>query len=508
MTPTYGKADELSDDRFRAVAEHLSEGMLVIQDEVIVFANARASQIVGMSIEEMRRVGFLYRVHPDDRELVLSRQRARLAGEQVPDHYELRLLLGDGSVRWIGVGAAVVPWGGAPAALVFFTDTTDSKETLLALRRSEERYRVVVDNAGEGIVVMVEDRIVFANARACEIVRLPLDQILGTGFLHRLHPQDRELMMERRRLRLAGGDPPSSYEVRFIDSDGSVRWMELGVVLVPWEGALGTMTFFTDVTARKQFEAERRQAEEDAREALRAQRELNELRARFVAMTSHEFRTPLATILSSAELLRHYAQRMNAQERDETLTSIEQSVQRMRTMLDRVLLISRADAHVLECHPRDLDLHALCRRLVEEVRALHPEAPAVVQTRLHEATRKGRFDENLLRHILTNLLSNALKYSPAGGTVTLTVEPDTAGAQQGPGAAAPRTCFIVQDEGIGIPPGELDHLFASFHRASNVGDIPGTGLGLVIVQRSVEAHGGQIELSSVPGQGTRFVVRI
>jgi signal transduction histidine kinase len=169
----------------------------------------------------------------------------------------------------------------------------------------------------------------------------------------------------------------------------------------------------------------------------------------------------------------------------------------MSKMLDRVLLIGRADAEMLDCQPGDLDLRALCRIMVEEARIQHPESHCEVVASFNAGVARGRFDEKLLRHIFGNLLSNAIKYSPAGGQVRFNVtREDTA------------TVFEVGDQGIGIPAEEVPHLFGSFHRASNVGAIPGTGLGLAIVKNAVDAHGGTIEVTSVVGEGTTFMVRI
>lgn len=238
-------------------------------------------------------------------------------------------------------------------------------------------------------------------------------------------------------------------------------------------------------------------------EALARQNELSALRSRFVAMTSHEFRTPLATILSSAQLLKHYGERLAPDEKTEVLTSIEGGVERMSRMLEKVLHISRAEARMLDFEPRRIDLMALCRTVVQEVRRQWPETACTVQTRFDFGPEEGVFDEKLLRHVLENLLANAIKYSPAGGMVRLEAGREP-GTPERPGAMV----FSVSDQGIGIPPDELPHLFDPFHRASNVGDIPGTGLGLSIVKNSVERHGGSIAVESAPGQGTRFTVRL
>ncbi len=735
------KALQTSEERYRAVVEHVSEGMLVIQNGVIVFANARAAEIVRMPIEEMHHIDFLHRVHPEDQAMVLERQRRRLAGEELPNHYELRLLLPGGEVPWIAIGVSVVPWDGQPASLTFFTDVTDNKLMLETVRTSEERYRAVVENVGEGMVVVQNERFVFVNERATAITRMSQQQMLQVHFLSTIHPADRALVLERQRRRIAGDKVPSRYELRLLHSDGSITWIDIGVTMVPWDGQQATLTFFSDISHRKALEeklrstlteretilenslvgiafltqahrfrwsnramarifgmrrgpapppswealfpskqayelaaqdiaehmrrgrdyqsemrlrridgrlfwaavsgravdasdagqgtvwtvmdvtqrkeleealqrtssereaifnsalvgisfnvgrriqwvndkclellgysreeltgqpsrvfyndeatyavegpktlealqrdghytterqllrrngerfwvqlagrcvvdrnpdagviwtlldiTERRQAEDDIRAALERQKELNELRSRFVSMTSHEFRTPLATILSSAELIQHYADRMPEEEKREVLQSIESGVHRMTRMLDRMLLIGKADAQMLEFSPQELDLRQLCLRCIEAARRQHAEAGSAIVLRYEARPAPGAFDEKLLQHILGNLLSNAVKYSPAGGAVQLRVSEDGA-----------HTVFEVIDQGIGIPAPEMAHLFESFQRASNVGRIQGTGLGLAIVKKAVERHGGTVEVQSVAGVGSHFTVKL
>ncbi|HSV46841.1 MAG TPA: HAMP domain-containing sensor histidine kinase, partial [Ramlibacter sp.] len=266
-------------------------------------------------------------------------------------------------------------------------------------------------------------------------------------------------------------------------------WVEMGgSCLKPNDPDSGVIWTFLDITGRKK-------SEEEMREALEQQKALNELRTRFVAMTSHEFRTPLAAILSAEELLRHYGDRLPQPERIEILDSIASGVSRMSRMMDRVLLLGQADAQMLDFVPQELDLPRLCRQLVDEARVQKPDAPAQVALEVGEGVGRGRYDEKLLRHIFGNLLSNAIKYSPAGGGVRFAVRRNGAG-----------TRFEVADQGIGIPADEVAHLFESFHRASNVGAIPGTGLGLAIVKNAVQIHGGTIAVDSEVGQGTLFRV--
>lgn len=233
--------------------------------------------------------------------------------------------------------------------------------------------------------------------------------------------------------------------------------------------------------------------------AMAQQMELNALKSTFVSMTTHEFRTPLASILSSQELLRHYYERLAAQERVGVLDNIESAARRMVAMLDQVLTLGRADANLLEFKPHPVNLAAFCRQLREEVltgRIAVPDVdgdPLTLTLELEE--ENVMVDEKLLRHIFGNLLSNALKYSPH----RLGAHFHVARLDQG-------LRFQVQDRGIGIPPEDVPRLFGNFHRAANVGDIPGTGLGLSIVKRAVESHGGSISVESQLGVGTCFTV--
>jgi signal transduction histidine kinase len=226
------------------------------------------------------------------------------------------------------------------------------------------------------------------------------------------------------------------------------------------------------------------------------ERELVELKSRFVSVTSHEFRTPLSVILSSTELLEAYADRWSTERKKEHFDRVGNAVRGMVRLLDDMLMIGKADAGKLEFHPAALDVGALCADVASEVQQS-------AGTRYHveyaakDKLERAMMDEKLLRPILVNLLSNAVKYSPEGGAVRLVV------ARQGDEAV-----FEVSDEGIGIPANDLSRLFDAFHRGTNVAKIAGTGLGLAIVKRSVDVCGGTIDVESHVGKGTRFTVRL
>lgn len=371
-----------------------------------------------------------------------------------------------------------------------FSSAIERHQALDDLRKSEERYRTVIDNVGVGVVVVQDERMVFANPSLVRIVGHPLETLLNQPFSATVHPEDLPEMLERHRRRLRDEPVESSYGFRIVTQAGEVRWLELSAVRIEWGKRDATLLFIVDTTQRLR-------AEQAQRLTLQKQMELNDMKSRFISMASHEFRTPLAVILSSAELVKRYGSRLPAADQIAVIGSIESSVQRMTQMLDRVLLIGKADAHLLEFKPARLDLPELCRSIAQDARAQQPATRCALEVDIGEAPQSGVFDEKLLRHILGNLLSNAIKYSPQGGTVRFRVH-----------AGDERTVFEVSDQGIGIPAEEITHLFESFLRASNVGDIQGTGLGLAIVKNAVELHGGQISVHSTVEQGATFTVAI
>ena len=253
----------------------------------------------------------------------------------------------------------------------------------------------------------------------------------------------------------------------------------------------------------------RGKAEAEIRKALIKEQELNELKSRFVSMVSHEFRTPMATILFSAGLLENYGNEWPENKKIRHLQRIQTAVQHMTEMLDYVLLIGQSEAGKLEFKPASMNLEKFCSDLIEEIQILG------LKTHQFSFVCEGNFldinmDERLLRHIFTNLLSNAIKYSPEGGkiefklTENLLVEHTTIDGLN----TSKNAVFTIQDQGIGIPEEDIKHLFESFHRAANVGTIAGTGLGLAIVKKSVELHQGTIEIKTKLGVGTTFIVTL
>jgi signal transduction histidine kinase len=243
--------------------------------------------------------------------------------------------------------------------------------------------------------------------------------------------------------------------------------------------------------------AERMVREADQLESkLQEERELSELKGRFVSMVSHEFRTPLASIMAASEMLTHYSDRMDDAQRGEELVSIGNDVDRLTAMLDKVVALQRSDSDLFDLDRKLVDAAQLIRRIIDKT-VLATKGGHDVLLQGGEDVGIISVDAQLLEHILSNLISNAIKYSPDRSHIDVTISRDEGMLR-----------LEVSDHGIGIPPAELKEIGTPFYRAGNTGSVSGTGLGLAIVTRAAERHGGNLTIESELGQGTRVVVCI
>jgi PAS domain S-box-containing protein len=405
---------------------------------------------------------------------------------------ELQMRRADGTPIWVSLSGKAVSRRDLSQGTVWVVmNITERKRLEEQLQKTGSEREAILNSLLVGIVLGVGRRHAWVNEKFAQMVGYPREELIGQSTSH-IHPDQEtweRLGVETHAALRETGMFVGERQLK--RRNGELFWVEMsGSCVRPNDPESGVIWTLLDITARKESEIEIRQA-------LEQQKTLNELRSRFVAMSSHELRTPLAGIRSAEELLRHYGDRLPEAERVEILDSIAVGVQRMARMMDRVLLLGKSEAGMLDFRPQPVEIAPLCRDFVEEALAQHPGQGSQLALEVGEDVGQGVYDEKLLRHIFSNLLSNALKYSPEGGPVRFEVRRD-----------GPSTVFKVVDRGIGIPPDEIPRLFKSFHRASNVGAIQGTGLGLAIVKNAVDMHGGDIGVESTPGQGTTFTVTL
>lgn len=240
---------------------------------------------------------------------------------------------------------------------------------------------------------------------------------------------------------------------------------------------------------------ERLEAESRLREALRKEKELGQLKSRFVSLVSHEFRTPLTTVMSSADLIAAYEKTDQQEKRQKHVDRIRQSVQSLTNILNDLLSLSSLEEGGVRSNFETFSLLDLIRELDDQMQALlKPDQHLVFEQSGQERVYN---DKEILRRILTNLLSNAIKYSSPGTTVHCQIYRSSDALQ-----------IEVRDQGIGIPIVDQEHLFTRFFRAGNVENIQGTGLGLNLVKRYLDLLDGNIHFESIEGKGSIFYIHI
>lgn len=483
-----------SETRYRLLAENINDVVirtnagleyLYVSPSSRTILDYEPTELVGQPVEAY--------LHPDDLIAVQQAVTDAIAQQQAVLNLVLRFRHKQGHFVWLEANGRLIytaATGELEALIATARDISDRQRAEEARKESEEKYRRLIDTMRGGLVIYdVDGRVSYVNDRACELLGYQRHEMIGSlAYAYvdaSAHETINAQLAQRRRLE------SSSYEVIAKRKDGKpLHLLVSGSPLADAQGNYnGSFIIAVDITVQKQAEATLRQT-------LAKEKELSELKSRFVSMASHEFRTPLATILALTETLSAYRHRLPDEQIEQRLEKIKDQISHLKGIMEDVLLLSRMQARRVDFQPVELDLDALCRNILGEFQSPGDNARRL-QYSHSGPVHPVQVDQKLMRQIVSNLVSNAVKYSSHDKPIHLSLQfTDEA--------------FIVQvrDEGIGIPEADLKHLFEPFHRAANVGAISGTGLGLVITKEAVELHGGTITIESQVKQGTTCTIRI
>ncbi|MEM9447558.1 MAG: ATP-binding protein [Cyanobacteria bacterium P01_E01_bin.6] len=379
------------------------------------------------------------------------------------------------------------------------------------LSQLRRQHQLILNAVGEGVYGLdLQGNVTFVNPAAADMIGWDVDDLVGQPMhpvLHHSHPDGSFYPREECPIYAAfqDGAVHRVTDEIFWRRDGTHFPVEyISTPMHDEQGQLiGAVVAFRDITQRKWAESVLQRANEELeinvqertaelRDLNDRLQELNAIKSRFVAMVCHEFRNPLNNITLSLSSFNRYAEKLSVQQKDDYLAGIAENVERMIQMIDDILVISKIEARRLEVHRKNFELVAFCQGLIEELNGTFHRAIAL------NCRRKAfmvYLDEQFLRSILSNILTNAIRYSPENTSITLKIY-----------RHKHWIVFQVTDQGIGIPEGDRPYLFEPFRRGHNVSNIPGTGLGLNIVKRFVDLQQGKIEVDSTPGQGTTFRV--
>lgn len=406
-------------------------------------------------------------------------------------------------------------------------DITERKKAENLIKIKSENFKRIFDLAPYGLVITEtsdESKIIDVNIVHSELMEVSYDEIVGKSGSEFLSKEDLAKINDM----FATQGKVIDYELNYKTASGRIKTFLLSSIIIEYDNRPCTLSVFNDITEQKRNEIElenyrhhleelikertgelellnvklqeeiikQKETEAKVKQALAKEKELSELKTRFISIASHEFRTPLATMYSSTELLELFYKNESSEKFLAQIDRIRTNIHHLTEIMDDVLVISRADAGRIKFEPSTLGLESFMSGILEDTKVLISKNHRLnYQFKVED--EQITIDEKLFKIVLMNLISNAIKYSPDGGTVGLEVTKSKSAIT-----------FKISDEGIGIPDKDQKHLFEPFHRAENVGSIHGTGLGLTIVKKYVELHDGTIKVKSKAGKGTTFSITI
>ena len=480
-----------SEAKYKSVVNSVKEVIFQTDAEGLwTFLNPSWTEITGFSLEESLGTNFLNYVYEDDRERNLKLFEPLIKREKDYCRHHVRYNTKDGGFRWIEVFARLTLDEndnviGTSGTLTDVTERKKSEEEIRKLSRAVETTPSAILLANLG------GKIVYVNPGLMQMGNYSdTDQLIGKSIFKFTNEYGIKYLVEQVIPSLMNGSKWFG-EIELKKSDGTAFPAELVCSVVDDENGEPQylLANFYDITNRKL-------AEEEIKNALRKEKELNELKSKFVSMVSHEFRTPLAAILSSSDLLELYWEKLTAEKRDSLLVKIKKSITNLIDLLNDVTEINRADAGKTSVKPEEIEIIKLIEEILEELESGIAQKPSI-HFNVKENSILFQSDKKLLRHIFVNLISNAVKYTPAEKNVYIDLLRENESL-----------IFSVKDEGIGIPEEDFDNLFQPFSRSRNTGKIKGTGLGLSILKRSLDLLHGSIDFKSKLNVGSQFTVSI
>jgi PAS domain S-box-containing protein len=357
-------------------------------------------------------------------------------------------------------------------------DISEFKLTKEALKHDEIGFAALAENTETIIFIIKDSRLCYVNSATEVIAGYTKAELLSEEFglsqlIVRLAPTQQSANLQYQ-------------EMKLVTKNGDERWLAGSSDILSFGGKPAELITAIDITEHKKAEVEVKQALEQAKQ-------LSELKERFVSMLCHQFRTPLNVVSFSADLLKRHVHQWTEDKQLPYLAHIQVAVEQIGQLLEEIMTFSKLEAGKLIFEPKKLDLKQFCQHLVLQMQLANNNQTQIAL--VNNCDRQVYLDEKLLEPILSNLLSNAIKYSPANSTVKLEVAETDA-----------EIVFQISDRGIGIPERDRAQLFEPFYRCSNVGDFPGTGLGLSMTKMLVEVHGGSISVVSEVGRGSTFTV--
>ena len=472
-----------SEARYRALFEFANDAIMVEDfDDRILDANRRACAMLGYSRQELLALRIADIQAPEVRGRVGATVRSELA-EHAGRPFEGIDLCKDGTRIPVEVTSTAISDQGLVLSIV--RDISDRKQAEAALKESEEKYRLVVENASDAIFVAQDGRIRFVNQQAERLIAMDRKALSNRRFADLIHPEDRQMVLDHHLARMAGKDVPGSYAFRILRADGEVRWGHLSAVMIEWDARPATLNFMRDTTTEKRLEDQFQQAQR--LEGI----------GTLAGGIAHDFNNLLMGIQGNALLAgTDLGERHPAADR---LRHIELLVQNGVTLTRQLLGFARGGKY--EMRPTDMN------RLLKKHNQMFGRTKKEIRIRgLYEKDLWAvAVDRGQMEQVLMNLYINAWQAMPGGGDLkvaTGNVQVDASEARANGVAPGRYVRIDVKDSGIGMNAAVMKRIFDPFFTTKD--REYGTGLGLASVYGIIKNHDGFITVTSQPGQGAAF----
>jgi PAS domain S-box-containing protein len=506
-----------SEEKYSTIVEKGNDGIIIIQDGLVRFANSKMLEFTRFSLESIVGKPFTDFVSPEYRDMVTARYKRRLTGENVSNKYEITILSKDGINVPVEINANRIEYEGKAADMAIVRDITERKRAEEILRASEARFRSLVENAAAGIITTrMDGSILSANRAALELYGFDSQGEIASINARDIYvdAEDRKIVLEA----LLRRGVVKGLEVRMKRFDRSPFWASINMIILADEsGEKQLLSIVQDITERKQaadelqklneklsaFNQELENKVEDRtrqlEQALTEAQASNHAKSEFLASMSHELRTPLNAIIGFSQVLQaEYFGGLNAKQ-SEYITDILDSGKHLLSLINDVLDISKVEAGKMELEISRVKIKDLLNGSLTMIKEKAQAHRIGLEMNLTQDIDDLEIeaDERRLKQVVFNLLSNAAKFTPDGGRIVVSAEKENSGL-----------VVSVTDTGIGISPEEQKKLFQPFYQARGgmKDKTPGTGLGLSITRSIIEKHGGRIWMESEgPGKGSRFI---
>ncbi|MBY8980610.1 MAG: PAS domain S-box protein [Candidatus Lokiarchaeota archaeon] len=484
-----------SEEQFRTISEQSLMGISIIQEESVKYVNKTLAHILGYSLEEMLNWGqgeFFKTIHPEDKKKVIEfATKIENQDDAVVQYYEARGIHRDGNTIWLEVYNKQIKFQNKPAFLVSYIDITERKKAKEELRQSEEKYRFLFEKSPVSILLInTKGKIVDCNPALEKLIEYDRTELIGHKFSNLSFILPKYLPQLLKRLKqISDGENIPSIHIQLIKKDGSLIWVNYESSLVKMGEKRYIMVMGHDISDTKELEIKLMQ--------------LNEMRKEFIDRASHELKTPITTVYGAYQLLDLLHKDKFNPEQLELLEMASIGTKRIKKLVDDLLDVSLLESKTFKVNKSRTDLSNIIINCIKEMKYFSNKRNHEIDIDILPELNMN-IDESRIELVFTNLISNAIKYTPSNGKIQIKMQSDGKFAQ-----------VKISDSGVGLSSEEIKALFKKFSTIESSlkkdldMDLGSTGLGLFLSKEIINLHGGEIWAESEgKGKGSTFIVKI